>query len=110
MKVYSPPAEVGPKPEFNYGTSDFREEIAKEELWVKKIKDYARKHGKGTNRGQEVDFPFADGQARYIVFTNTILIHLPVGDAWQYPYIERLRATDIAQKVKSQKAIRAIFS
>ena len=97
MKVYLPPKAVEEKPEINYGAKDFRKEFQKEEVWADKIKEWAKTHGKGRNKGKEVNFPYADGRARYVIFEPNALIHLPIGDAWQYPYIERLRASDISQ-------------
>lgn len=109
MKIYSPPKEVGPQPEIDY-TTDFRAEMEKEEKWVEKIKEFAFKHGKGPNRGKEIHFPVADGYARYVVFTGSVLIHLPVGDAWQFQYANRLTAKDVTQKVKQAKALAKLFS
>lgn len=98
MKVYSPPKAVGDCPELDY-TKDIRTELKKEEDWVKKIKDWAKAHGKGPHRGKEVCFGVADGNARYVILDSTKLIHLPVGDAWQFQYIERLKYSDIVWRI-----------
>jgi hypothetical protein len=37
------------------------------------------------------------------------LVHVPLGDAWDYPYIERLTATDIQNKIDQTKAMAKLF-
>ena len=110
MKVYSAPASIK-KPEFPTGLNgDWKAYQQKEDAYANEIVAYAKKHGKGSMRGKEVNFPIADGYARYIVFTNTSLIHLDVGDAWNYPYVQRLLVKDIREQVTRQEAIAKLFA
>lgn len=109
MKIYTPPEAVGPKPEIDYAETDIKKEMAREEAWVQKIVEWAKANGSGPMRGEEVDFPVADGAARYIVLHNSGLIHLPIGDAWSYPYVTRLRVKDIHDLINRQKSLSRIF-
>lgn len=108
MKVYSPPTEVGPVPKL-----DFKEGIGvslrKGEEWVRKVSDWCIKHGSGPHKGKEVQFSVADGAARYIIYKPTALIHLPVGDAWQFQYVERLTAKDIAKRALALEKLDSMF-
>ena len=68
-----------------------------------------RKNGK--NVGEVVQFPCADSYAQYMVASMRPLelVHVPLGDAWDYPYIERLTATDIQNKIDQTKALAKLF-
>lgn len=107
MKVYSPPVEVGPVPELD--TNDIKGWFRKEKEWVRKVVDWCIEHGDGPNKGKEVQFPVADGAARYIVYKPNALIHLPVGDAWQFQYVKRLTAKDIAQRALAFERLDSLF-
>lgn len=98
VKVFSAPVEVGPAPKPDY-SKGFSAVEKQENAWVNKIKAYAKKHGKGQYRGKELAIGHADGAARYVVFTNSSIIHLPVGDAWDSPLAHRLLARDIPRYI-----------
>ena len=68
---------------------------------------YVEKHS-----GEIIHFPVADGRAEYMVLSlkPVMLIHLPVGDAWQFEYAERLTKADVIKKIKQQKALAEMFS
>lgn len=60
----------------------------------------------------EAAFPVADGNARYLMFSkgrSSLLIHLPFGDAYDYPYIERLTKADVLQSINRMKGLKALF-
>jgi hypothetical protein len=79
---------------------------------VKQVSEYAKKHGKGKFAGEEIQFPVADGAARYIVFSSSpvVLIHLAVGDAWQFQYANRITATDIKEQVERRGKLSKMFA
>lgn len=62
--------------------------------------------------GETVNFPHADGYASYMIASikPLELIHLEFGDAWELPYIERLTAKDIINKIEQQKSLAELFS
>lgn len=90
---------------------DWEKHLALEAEYVQKVKEYAAKHGKGPFAGREVGFPVADGYARYVVLSLSPckLIHLAVGDAWHFQYIERLTGKDIRKKIESADAVNRLF-
>lgn len=108
MKVWAHPKEVGDPPPFDF--EHISESIARDEEWVDSLKAWAKKHGRGPLRGEEVAFPCGDGYARYVVLRNTELIHIPVGDAWQFPYIERMLARDIKANIERRKGLDRLFA
>lgn len=110
-KVYAPPTELG-KFEFDYSNFDMNDYTKAETEYIDKVKAYARANGQGALRGEEIRFQVADGYARYIVFSTkpVELMHLSVGDGWQYQYAHRLTAKDIAEEVQRLKNLNKLFS
>jgi hypothetical protein len=84
------------------------------EKYVKNLKKTIKKgYGKACpEAGEEIHFPVGDGAARYIVATlkPVRLIHLAVGDAWQYQYAHRLTASDIRKEIKQDKEWKRIWA
>ena len=97
-KVFAPPSSIK-KPEFNVA-------------YIEQVVTFAKANGKGKLAGEVISFPVADGSAQYVVYSTSpvVLIHLPIGDAWQYDYANRLNATDIKEKVRQSQAISKLFS
>ncbi len=110
MKIYSGINGV-PVPEPDYKNYDFDREEAREEEYIKGIKArcIARNGSKSPYVGKEVGFPCADGYARYVVLSSKELVHLAVGDAWDYPYAHRLTFKDIKEKIDRGESIRKLF-
>lgn len=74
-----------------------------EEKYVEELKSYLlERNPKGKNVGEIVYFPVADGFAQYMVASMRPLelVHIPLGDAWHFRYIERLTAKDIQQQIE----------
>ena len=96
-------------PEFQ---ADFVEHMRLEQEYAKAVVDYCRIHGRGDLAGEVVNFPVADGYAQYVVHDTSpcTLVHLAVGDAWDFPYIERLTAKDVRHKVEQAKAFEELWS
>jgi hypothetical protein len=105
-KVYAPPAEIQP-PEYDYSKGfDFEEHERRDNEYVQRVIDYCIAEGSGDSKGKEINFGVGDGYARYIVFSTkpVVLIHLAVGDGWQYQYAHRLTAKDIAEEIRHKEA------
>ena len=83
-----------------------------EKKYMEELKEFCLKRKKGKYVGETVKFPFADGQAVYMVASlrPLELVHVPLGDAWDYPYIERLKASDIVENIESRKSLEKLFS
>jgi hypothetical protein len=79
--------------------------------FLAELKAFVLKRKKGKNVGELIQFPHADGYAQYMVASMRPLelVHIPLGDAWDYPYIERLTATDIQNKINQSKALSELF-
>jgi len=109
-KVYAAPAEI--QNLLFSASGDIRDYFKAEEAYVESVKAWAKANGKGKLAGEEIRFQVADGYARYIVFSTTpvALIHLSIGDAWQYQYANRLTASDIKEEVRRNQAIAKLFS
>lgn len=90
----------------------YREYEKIEERYVESIIASAKAAAKCPEAGEEVHFPQGDGYARYVILNlkPVELIHLAVGDAWHFPYIERLTAEDIRKRMTNDKAIRKLFT
>jgi hypothetical protein len=82
-----------------------------EKQYLADLKAMLVKRNNGKNVGEVVQFPHADSYAEYMVanMRPLELVHLPLGDAWDYPYIERLNASDIQGKIDQKKALEKIF-
>lgn len=108
--IYAPPLGIGDRPQF--GTGDFDEYTKQTEEYINKVKEWAKSHGSGECAGEELSLPHADGYARYVVFSlkPVKLIHLPVYDAWSYPHIERLTASDIKKNIQQRKSLGNLFA
>lgn len=111
MAVHSVPEEVGKQPRFCDFGSDYKKYTAATEAWVETVKAFAKTHGSGKLKGEEVRFQVADGYARYVVVSTspTKLIHLPIYDAYQFPYAHRLTAADIREEIRRGKSLNALF-
>ncbi len=109
-KIYSAPAEIK-APEFkaSEGFETYMEEC---DRYVQAVKDYCKKNGSSECRGEEIHFPVADGAARYVVFAlrPVTLIHLHVGDAWQFQYAHLLTAKAVREEVRRNKSLKAMFA
>lgn len=109
-KIYAPPAELGEPPDLD--TNDIDGSLQREEDWVQRVRDWAKQFGTGALAGEEVRWTQGDGYARYVVYAERplSLIHLPVGDAWQFPYVERLTLGDVRQQVQRIQGLARLFS
>lgn len=110
-KVYSPPKELPtPIPDYMKPGRGWMED---EKKWEESLRQYCVANGgKDEAVGTVIGFPVADGSAQYMVFSISpvVLIHMPLGDAWQYRYINRLTKKDILEQVRQSKAMEKLFS
>ena len=107
-KIYSLPTELEKKvPTFNFKDphivtlqkeNDFIEEVRKTLVKLNPTQEFV---------GEEIKFPVADGYARYLVVSSKPvgLLHLPLGDAWDFQYANRVTKADIAQQIEANKRL-----
>lgn len=112
MKVYAAPADITLVTDYsNYNRV---EEQKKEAAYKEAIKSWLVENGyNGPNTGGIASFPVADGYAQYMLGEkgrSTILIHLEIGDAYNYQFIERLTKADIMQSITRDKNMKAMFA
>ena len=109
-KIYSPPKEL-PVPEPDYMNLKWDEWQKTENDYIEKVKAYCVAYGNGAERGTLISFGVADGKALYVVFSMSpvVLIHLPLGDAWEYRGIEHFSASGIREEVRRTKAWEEIW-
>lgn len=113
--VYAPPASVGPVPDFDdykdeNNRYDFNAHLAAENKWIEKVCDEARRRNpKCKIAGKMVYFGVGDGNAVYVIWNNTSLVHCPVGDNWSIPdaHARGLRAADL--RVMAQDRLSSAF-
>lgn len=110
MKVYGCPVAV---PNYKFGM-DFSQIEAMEDEHAAKLKAHLIGIGYGgENTGKIVNFPIGDGYATYMVAESArkfALIHVPYGDGYSYPYIERLTKKDIMQKINNDFAFAGLMA
>jgi hypothetical protein len=109
-EVFSAPEEVK-QPELDFGNySEYEKNCEK---YIEKLKEHLKKMGyKGKNFGEIIRFPVADGTADYMVISMRPLklVHLPLGDAWDFQYAHLLTAKEVNEEIAQQKALEKLFS
>ena len=99
-KIYSAPEHIN-CPSLSILPWDELKQV--EEKYVEELKSYLlERNPKGKNVGEIVYFPVADGFAQYMVASMRPLelVHIPLGDAWHFQYVERLKVKDIENQIK----------
>ena len=109
-KVFSAPNSI-PLPQWSIKKTH-QENMAEEKAYLDQLKDMLTKR-KPTQKlvGEIIRFPAADGYAEYMVASTTPLelVHIPLGDAWNFQYAHRLTKKDVEEKIKNQKALEELF-
>ena len=108
-EIYSAPKEVRlPKLDFS-NMQDYNKDCNRyiSDL-VKHIKDMGYK---GKNVGEIVKFSVADGYAEYMVLSMKPmrLVHIPLGDAYEFQYAHLMTAKEINQKLDAQNRLAQLF-
>lgn len=103
-KIFSPPDHIK-IPEFNF--DDIQGYQDAEKACIEELKAWVIKRNPTDKYvGKILKFPAADGYAMYMVAATkpVELIHLPLGDAWQFQYANRLTKKDIVEKIDAEEA------
>lgn len=107
--IYSAPKEIKlPKLDFS-NMQDYNRDCDRyvRDL-VKHIKDMGYK---GKNVGEIVKFAVADGYAEYMILSMRPLklIHIPLGDAYEFMYAHLMTASEINKKLDAQNKLAEFF-
>jgi hypothetical protein len=107
--IYSSPTQI-PVPELDWKNIDNYEKDCQE--YKNELKEYLLRVRTGKNIGEIIQFPVADGYAEYMVASMNPpeLIHLPLGDAWEFQYAHLLGKKEIQEEIDIQKALKELFS
>lgn len=122
-KVFNPPSSIKPPSIGDFLTTnphDFDRDgyNAAEQAFLDEVRAFVQERAKASSKkqdhdliGQTVEFPVADGYASYMVARTTPLefVHLPLGDAWQFPPVARYRLNEIRALVEANRALNKIL-
>ena len=109
-KIFNPPSSIAqPKLDFK-DMAKYRQDCKQYEADLKAF--LVSKNPNAKNVGEVIRFPVADGYAEYMVASMkpVQLVHIPLGDAWDFQYVHLLKAKDVQEKIDQQKAMEALFS
>lgn len=115
-KIYSAPEDIGPVPEMSDFMVDGKfsmnrlEEV--EERWTKKLRDWCKANSPGHKYvGEIIRQGVADGYAQYMVLSlrPLALIHLPLGDAYQFQWAHRWTASDVKEMIEQEKRMQILL-
>jgi hypothetical protein len=110
-QIYSAPREIkAPKLLIN-GEYDPKRYEKDCETYINAVVEHCKTSGFGDLRGKEIRFAVADGYASYLVFSlrPLKLIHLALGDSYQFPYAHLLTAAQVRKEVHAVEAAHRIF-
>jgi hypothetical protein len=84
----------------------------KTEAAIKNLQAWAKQNGTGPEAGEIISFSVADGSAQYVVHSlrPVRLIHVPAYDKYEQPYVNRLTAKDIRQKIEQSKLLQKLLT
>ena len=112
-KIFSPPDTIK-IPELSFKDIGGYEQAC--EKYVEDLKQWCinRAENAGTDTqyiGEVIRFPVADGYAEYMVaaLKPIQLIHIPLWDAWDFQYANRLTKKDIIDKINQQNSLKKLF-
>ena len=111
MEVFATPEEIK-NPVTNL--KDIKAWKEDEERYINEVREFCKSESDCDSDyvGKIAKFQVADGYAEYMVFSikPLELLHLDVGDAWDYQHIERLKVKDIKENIDRQEKLAKLFS
>jgi hypothetical protein len=108
-KVYSCPSDIK-QPSLDFrNIPNYRKEC---EEFKQTLKDMlVKRNPNGKNVGEIIRFPAADGYAEYMVagMKPLELIHISLGDGWDFQYAHLMTAKEVQSKIDGDKAMAKLF-
>ena len=115
-KIYAPPKEVEPAPKMRDFMIDGKFDSIKmdeaEEKWVDKLRDWCKKNSSERKYvGEIIQQGVADGYAQYMVrsLRPLVLLHLSLGDGYQFQWAHRWTVSDIKMMIDQEKKMQSSF-
>lgn len=108
-QIFNPP-DVIKLPSLDFSKiAQYKEDSKK---YIENLQAFLKRRKNGKNVGEIIRFPVADGYAEYMVASMRPLelVHIPLGDAWNFEYAHRLTAKDVQEKIDQQKALEELFN
>jgi len=108
-KIFNAPEEIA-QPKLDFANIDNYEKESEE--YLSKLKARLQEYNpNGKNVGEIIKFPAADGYALYMVanMKPVELVHIPLGDAWNFQYAHLLKSKDVQDKIDQEKAMAKLF-
>jgi len=107
-KVYLAPKSIK-VPELDFRNINGYEKAC--DNYKAELKAMLQERNNEKNVGEIIRFPVADGYAEYMVASMkpVELVHLPLGDAWDFQYAHLLTAKEVQEKIDQQKALERLF-
>jgi hypothetical protein len=112
-KIYSAPAHIK-KPgdcrhEENFSWREYSEKIQElEDTYTQELRDFLKsRKPNGKSVGEIVYFPVCDGHAQYMVASMRPLelVHMALGDCYEFRYANRLTAKDINDQINHHRML-----
>ena len=108
--IYAVPDEIK-RPKFDF--RDIPASKADEQRYIKEVETFVKNYHPdgGEHIGKMIDFPVADSKAVYMIASMKPLqlVHLQIGDCWQYQYDHRLKKADVELKLKQKENLDKMF-
>lgn len=115
-KIYAPPKELEEtaprlKDFIIEGKYDADGMDKAEEKWIDELRTWCKTESNGNYVGEVVRQGVADGYAQYMVYSlkPLVLIHLPLGDAYDFQWAHRWTASDVKMMVEQEKKMQSLF-
>jgi len=115
MELFNPPKHLK-APRFEVINNDYNGAYAKmvkdEKQYLADLKAFLINRKKGKYIGKVVQFPVADGTAKYMVASvrPLELVNIPFDDEYQFQYIYNLKWADILAKINQEEALDKLFN
>jgi len=108
-KIYAAPEEIQ-IPELDF--KEFGNYEKECEDYIQKLKDFCLENSDEKEVGEIIKFPMGDGHAEYMICSMKPLelIHIPLMDAWSFPYAHLLTVKEVEENIAQRKAMEKLFS
>ena len=110
-EIFNAPEQIK-QPVMDFANFDRVKYDEENERYISELKQFIKDNGyTGKNAGEIIRFPVADGYAEYMVVSMrpVRLIHIPLGDAWNFQYAHLLTAKEVQASIDKEKALEKLF-